>query len=112
MKQGSYLERQNRSDKSAQYILLVTAVFGGYQLTGKVNSCIIPSLTVRKLKNRCIPCTYWVTAIFVVVAKYSNLFFPFTFFLNCPHLTFSYELIVRSEATDLMKIIRDSFPFV
>ena len=72
----------------------------------------IPSLTVRKLKNRCIPCTYWVTAIFVVVAKYSNLFFPFTFFLNCPHLTFSYELIVRSEATDLMKIIRDSFPFV
>lgn len=73
---------------------------------------IIPSLTVRKLKNRCIPCTYWVTAIFVVVAKYSNLFFPFTFFLNCPHLTFSYELIVRSEATDLMKIIRDSFPFV
>lgn len=25
MKQGSYLERQNRSDKSAQYILLVTA---------------------------------------------------------------------------------------
>ena len=73
---------------------------------------IIPSLTVRKLKNRCIPCTYWVTAIFVVVAKYSNLFFSFTFFLNCSHLTFGYELIVRSEATDLMKIIRDSFPFV
>ena len=72
----------------------------------------IPSLTVRKLKNRCIPCTYWVTAIFVVVAKYSNLFFSFTFFLNCSHLTFGYELIVRSEATDLMKIIRDSFPFV
>ena len=73
---------------------------------------IIPSLTVRKLKNRCIPCAYWVTAIFVVVAKYSNLFFSFTFFLNCSHLTFGYELIVRSEATDLMKIIRDSFPFV
>ena len=41
---------------------------------------IIPSLTVAEIKNRCIPCVYWGTAIFVVVMKYSNLFFSFAFF--------------------------------
>ncbi len=34
---------------------------------------VIPSLTVAEIKNRCIPCIYWGTAIFVVVMKYSNL---------------------------------------
>ena len=70
---------------------------------------IIPSLTVRKRKNRCIPHVYWVIAIFAVVADYSILFFPFTFFLNISHLTFGYELIICSETTDVMKIIRNSF---
>lgn len=72
----------------------------------------IPSLTVRKDKNRCIPHIYWGIAIFVVVAKYSNLFLPFTFFLNISHFTFCYELIICSETTDVMKIIRNSFSFV
>ena len=73
---------------------------------------IIPSLTVRKRKNRCIPHVYWGIAIFVVVSKYSNLFLPFTFFLNISHLTFCYELIICSETADVMKIIRNSFSFV
>ena len=73
---------------------------------------IIPSLTVRKRKNRCIPHVYWVIAIFAVVADYSNLFFSFAFFLNISHFTFCYELIICSETTDVMKIIRDCFPLV
>lgn len=76
------------------------------------NFFIIPSLTVRKSKNRCIPYGYWATAIFAVVADYSILFFPFTFFLNISHFTFCYELIICSETTDVMKIIRNSFSFV
>ena len=72
----------------------------------------IPSLTVRKRKNRCIPCGYWAAAIFAVVTDYSILFFPFTFFLNISHFTFCYELIICSETTDVMKIIRNSFSFV
>lgn len=72
----------------------------------------IPSLTVRKSKNRCIPYGYWAAAIFAVVADYSILFFPFTFFLNISHFTFCYELIICSETTDVMKIIRNSFSFV
>lgn len=43
----------------------------------------IPSLTVWKSKNRCTPCIYWGVAIFAVVTIYSNLFSPFTLFLNC-----------------------------
>ena len=58
------------------------------------------------------PCVYWAAAIFFVVTKYSNLFFSFTFFLNCSHFTFGYELIIGSESTDIMKIICDSSPFV
>ena len=73
---------------------------------------IILSLTVSRLKNRCIPCIFWVTAIFIVVTKYSNLFFPFTFFLNGSHAAFGYELIIRSETTDFMEIIRDKLPSV
>ena len=73
---------------------------------------IILSLTVSRLKNRCIPCIFWVTAIFTVVAKYSNLFFPFAFFLNGSHIAFGYELIIRSETTDFMEIIRDKLPSV
>ena len=72
----------------------------------------IPSLTANKRKNRYIPYIYWAVAIFVIVTNYSNLFFSFTFFLNCPHFTFGYELIISSKTTGLMKIICDSFPFV
>lgn len=76
-------------------------------------SCVmILSLTVSRLKNRCIPCNFWVTAIFIVVTKYSNLFFPFTFFLNGSHAAFGYKLIIRSETTDFMEIIRDKLPSV
>ena len=70
----------------------------------------ILSLTVGKRKNRCIPCAFWVTAIFAVVSKYSNLFFPFTFFLDGSHAAFGYELIICSEATDFMEVIRDKLP--
>ena len=62
----------------------------------------IPSLTVDGRKNRCIPCIYWVAAIFAVVTDYSNLFFSFTFFLDCSHLAFGYELIVCPESADLV----------
>ena len=81
-------------------------------LTNGKNTVIIPALTVGNLKNRCIPCIYWGAAIFIVVAKYSNLFFSFTFFLNASHFASGYELIIGSEATDLMKRICDSIPFV
>ena len=73
---------------------------------------IILSLTVSRLKNRCIPCVFWVTAIFAVVTKYSNLFFPFTFFLNGSHAAFGYELIICSETADFMEIICDKLPSV
>ena len=72
----------------------------------------IPSLTVRKRKNRCIPCVYWAAAIFTVVSNYSNLFLPFAFFLDCSHFTFGYELVVCPEPTGLMKIICDLFPLI
>ena len=72
----------------------------------------IPSLTVRKRKNRCIPCVYWAAAIFTVVSNYSNLFLPFAFFLDCSHFTFGYELVVCPETTGFMKIIRDLFPSI
>ena len=75
-------------------------------------SIIILSLTVSRLNNRCIPCIFWVTAIIVVVTKYSNLFFPFTFFLNGSHAAFGYELIIRSETTDFMESIRDKLSSV
>ena len=83
-----------------------------YPLHFKEESVILPSLTVRKRKNRCIPCGYWVAAIFAVVTDYSILFFHFTFFLNISHFTFCYELIICSETTDVMKIIRNAFSFV
>ena len=73
---------------------------------------IIASLTVVGRKNRCIPCVYWATAIFVVVLNYSNLFLPFAFFLNCSHFTFGYELVVCPETAGFMKIIRDLFPSI
>jgi len=72
----------------------------------------IPSLTVSKRKNRCIPCIYWVAAIFAVVTKYSNLFPSFTFFLDSSHFTFGYVLIIGSKATDSMKIMCDGFPYL
>ena len=78
----------------------------------KNGESMIPSLTVKKRKNRCSPCVYWATATFAVVADYSNLFFSFAFFLNISHFTFCYELIICSETTDVMKIIRDCFPLV
>lgn len=73
---------------------------------------IFPSLTVERLKNRCIPCVYWAAAIFLVVTEYSNLFFSFAFFLDGFHFTFGYELIIRSETTGIMKIVCDSLSFV
>ena len=72
----------------------------------------ILSLTVVERKNRCIPCIYWATAIFIVVTNYSNLFLPLTFFLDCSHFTFGYELVVCPEPTGLMKIIRNLFPLI
>ena len=79
-------------------------------VTGAESYVKILSLTVSRLKNRCIPCIFWGTAIFIVVTKYSNLFFPFTFFLNGSHIAFGYELIIRSETTDFMESIRDKLP--
>ena len=73
---------------------------------------LLPSLTVCKRKNRCNPCIYWAVAIFLIVTKYGNLFFSFTFFLDCFHSAFRYKLIVRSKAAGFMKIISNGFPFV
>ena len=73
---------------------------------------ILPSLTVAEIKNRCIPCVYWGTAIFVVVMKYSNLFFSFAFFLDRSHFAFGYELIISSEAAGFMKIICNGFTLI
>ena len=73
---------------------------------------IFPSLTVAEIKNRCIPCVYWGTAIFVVVMKYSNLFFSFAFFLDRSHFAFGYELIISSEAAGFMKIICNGFTLI
>ena len=72
----------------------------------------ILSLTVVGRKNRCIPCIYWATAIFAVVADYSNLFLPLAFFLDRSHLTLSHELIVCPKTTGLMKVICDRLPFI
>ena len=72
----------------------------------------LPSLTVAEIKNRCIPCVYWGTAIFVVVMKYSNLFFSFAFFLDRSHFAFGYELIISSEAAGFMKIICNGFTLI
>ena len=76
------------------------------------NAYDIPSLTVAEIKNRCIPCVYWGTAIFVVVMKYSNLFFSFAFFLDRSHFAFGYELIISSEAAGFMKIICNGFTLI
>lgn len=76
------------------------------------NIITIPSLTVAEIKNRCIPCVYWGTAIFVVVMKYSNLFFSFAFFLDRSHFAFGYELIISSEAAGFMKIICNGFTLI
>lgn len=72
----------------------------------------ILSLTVSKRKNRCIPCAYLGTAIFIVVIEYCNLFPSFTLFLNCFHFTFGYELIVCSKSTSFMKIICNGLAFI
>ena len=86
---------------------------GEFQQLKEIVTCdIIPSLTVDGRKNRCIPCIYWATAIPAFVADYSNLFLPFTFFLDRPHFTFGYELVVCPEAAGFMEIIRDPFPSV
>ena len=73
---------------------------------------IILSLTVGKNKNRCKQHGYWATAIFAVVTNYSNLFFSLTFFLNCSHFTFRYELKICSETAGIMKGICDHLSFV
>ena len=92
--------------------LILNDYFANKRLQKYVRYVMIPSLTVKKRKNRCIPCVYWGTAIFVVVMKYSNLFFSFAFFLDRSHFAFGYELIISSEAAGFMKIISNGFPFV
>ena len=92
--------------------ILCTLSFRPFRLNRFLKNAIIPSLTVRKRKNRCIPCVYWAAAIFTVVSNYSNLFLPFAFFLDCSHFTFGYELVVCPEPTGLMKIICDLFPLI
>lgn len=64
---------------------------------------IIPSLTVYK-KNKIAVCSVnmGVTAIFFSVTDFSNLFFTFTFFLNCFHLTFGNKFKVGIKTTDLV----------
>ena len=84
----------------------------GFGLIKYTVSDIILSLTVGKNKNRCKQYGYWVTAIFAVVTNYSNLFFSLTFFLNCSHFTFGYELKICSETAGIMKGICDHLPFV
>ena len=81
-------------------------------MLAKYGADMIPSLTVAEIKNRCIPCVYWGTAIFVVVMKYSNLFFSFAFFLDRSHFAFGYELIISSEAAGFMKIICNGFTLI
>lgn len=71
-----------------------------------------PSLTVSKRKNRFIPCVCWATAILGLVTEYSNLFPSLTFFLDCFHFTFSYELIISSKTKSFMKSICDRFSFI
>lgn len=99
-------------------IMLIISIYGisttcaDMFLTVILKFCIIPSLTVAEIKNRCIPCVYWGTAIFVVVMKYSNLFFSFAFFLDRSHFAFGYELIISSEAAGFMKIICNGFTLI
>ena len=87
-------------------------VLGNEMLKSNRKKNIFPSLTVAEIKNRCIPCVYWGTAIFVVVMKYSNLFFSFAFFLDRSHFAFGYELIISSEAAGFMKIICNGFTLI
>ena len=93
-------------------LLVVTKILIVLGLIIPVEYSIIPSLTVAEIKNRCIPCVYWGTAIFVVVMKYSNLFFSFAFFLDRSHFAFGYELIISSEAAGFMKIICNGFTLI
>ena len=93
--------------------LMITGVMGFmFGTGGSALIAKIPSLTVAEIKNRCIPCVYWGTAIFVVVMKYSNLFFSFAFFLDRSHFAFGYELIISSEAAGFMKIICNGFTLI
>ena len=43
---------------------------------------------------------------------YSNLFLSLTFFLNCSHFAFGYELIVCPEAAGFVKVIGDFLPLI
>ena len=76
------------------------------------NDATILSLTVSRLKNRCIPRIFWLTAIFIVVTKYSNLFPSFTLFLNLFHFLFCDKLIVCPKATYFVQGIRDPFSLI
>ena len=95
-----------------RYLLSIQLFHYAPLLTLLFQAIIIPSLTVAEIKNRCIPCVYWGTAIFVVVMKYSNLFFSFAFFLDRSHFAFGYELIISSEAAGFMKIICNGFTLI
>lgn len=102
----------NKSYCICNKMSISTALTHSYLLLFSFFSIIILSLTVRKRKNRCIPCIYWAAAIFVVVTEYSNLFPSLALLLNCFHFTFGNELIIGSKATGFMKSICDRFTFI
>ena len=93
-------------------MLLLTQLYNQKCENVNTSDSKILSLTVSKRKNRCIPCAYLGTAIFIVVIEYCNLFPSFTLFLNCFHFTFGYELIVCSKSTSFMKIICNGLAFI
>ena len=111
------IEEKNRAAVDRQPLIWYRAETVTYKqyfdICNRNDMCsIIPSLTVAEIKNRCIPCVYWGTAIFVVVMKYSNLFFSLAFFLDRSHFAFGYELIISSEAAGFMKIICNGFTLI
>ena len=120
-----YTERHKQTQYLPAYTVsfMVVPSVRAWEFSGKILKLLIMyssfqarltflSLTVSKRKNRCIPCAYLGTAIFIVVIEYCNLFPSFTLFLNCFHFTFGYELIVCSKSTSFMKIICNGLAFI
>lgn len=104
--------RNKAREEFEKFILKSVEILAEDEMKMNIHKDKIPSLTVAEIKNRCIPCVYWGTAIFVVVMKYSNLFFSFAFFLDRSHFAFGYELIISSEAAGFMKIICNGFTLI
>lgn len=109
---GTFSDIQLSNSRTALCLCVKTIQKRKAGYTRNTISSIIPSLTVAEIKNRCIPCVYCGTAIFVIVMKYSNLFFSFAFFLDRSHFAFGYELIISSEAAGFMKIICNGFTLI